>query len=535
MWRHEITIFINPTGQVRGRRTDGRLRPHRPQDHRRHLRRHGPPRRRRVQRQGPVQGRPLGLLRRAVGGQERRGGRASPPRCEVQVAYAIGVARPVSVMVDTFGTETRSPVADRAVGAGELRPASGGHHRARWTCAARSTRRRRRMATSGATTPTSRGSAPIGERSRRRELAKRALVAALSVLGAACDDRAPRPRPPGRLAACGRAAAAQVQLCWSRRAPSTGPSTTPCPPPSTGPRARARWWRARWGPARVLGVVRRRGARRRTRGAWRRWPGPWPRRRSRPRSWTWPAGWRATTRPRSPRACGWCCRPASRARCAGTPTAAGPSRRPGRPPPRGWSPARRAQAGSARQREILDALRAGGGELPAAELCRPRGHHAAHAAAHGRRRADAPRGGARALRPRLVRRRRPRATPARPARPPSRPRPSPRSTAALEAGGAPCCCTASPARARPRCTCGHRGGPRARARTSLVLVPEIALTPQLLGRLRGAARRARRRVALGPGPAAERVAEDRRIRDGRGRRGARRAQRRVRAASPTWG
>jgi S-adenosylmethionine synthetase len=27
-------------------------------------------------------------------------------RCEVQVAYAIGVARPVSVMVDTFGTET---------------------------------------------------------------------------------------------------------------------------------------------------------------------------------------------------------------------------------------------------------------------------------------------------------------------------------------------------------------------------------------------------------------------------------------------
>ncbi len=29
-------------------------------------------------------------------------------RCEVQVAYAIGVARPVSVMVETFGTETRS-------------------------------------------------------------------------------------------------------------------------------------------------------------------------------------------------------------------------------------------------------------------------------------------------------------------------------------------------------------------------------------------------------------------------------------------
>ena len=32
-------------------------------------------------------------------------------RCEVQVAYAIGMARPVSVMVDTFGTEC-VPVAD---------------------------------------------------------------------------------------------------------------------------------------------------------------------------------------------------------------------------------------------------------------------------------------------------------------------------------------------------------------------------------------------------------------------------------------
>jgi S-adenosylmethionine synthetase len=31
-------------------------------------------------------------------------------RCEVQVAYAIGVARPVSLMVECFGTETRSPV-----------------------------------------------------------------------------------------------------------------------------------------------------------------------------------------------------------------------------------------------------------------------------------------------------------------------------------------------------------------------------------------------------------------------------------------
>jgi S-adenosylmethionine synthetase len=31
-------------------------------------------------------------------------------RCEIQVAYAIGVAQPVSVMVETFGTETVNPV-----------------------------------------------------------------------------------------------------------------------------------------------------------------------------------------------------------------------------------------------------------------------------------------------------------------------------------------------------------------------------------------------------------------------------------------
>jgi S-adenosylmethionine synthetase len=37
-------------------------------------------------------------------------------RCEVQVAYAIGVAEPVSVMVDTFGTSTVSePTIMRAV------------------------------------------------------------------------------------------------------------------------------------------------------------------------------------------------------------------------------------------------------------------------------------------------------------------------------------------------------------------------------------------------------------------------------------
>ena len=58
-------------------------------------------------RQGPVEGRPLGRLRRPLGGQARRRRRARASRCEVQVAYAIGVAQPVSLMVETFGTEHR--------------------------------------------------------------------------------------------------------------------------------------------------------------------------------------------------------------------------------------------------------------------------------------------------------------------------------------------------------------------------------------------------------------------------------------------
>jgi S-adenosylmethionine synthetase len=36
-------------------------------------------------------------------------GSGAATRCEIQVAYAIGVARPVSVMVETFGTETVAP------------------------------------------------------------------------------------------------------------------------------------------------------------------------------------------------------------------------------------------------------------------------------------------------------------------------------------------------------------------------------------------------------------------------------------------
>jgi len=47
-------------------------------------------------------------------------------RCEIQVAYAIGVARPVSIMVDTFGTETVDPgrIAAMANEVFDLRPAA---------------------------------------------------------------------------------------------------------------------------------------------------------------------------------------------------------------------------------------------------------------------------------------------------------------------------------------------------------------------------------------------------------------------------
>jgi S-adenosylmethionine synthetase len=59
--------------------------------------------RRRLLGQGPDQGRPLGRLRRALSGQERRR-RGARRRCTIQLSYAIGVAEPLSIYVDTYGT-----------------------------------------------------------------------------------------------------------------------------------------------------------------------------------------------------------------------------------------------------------------------------------------------------------------------------------------------------------------------------------------------------------------------------------------------
>ncbi len=68
-----------PDRSVHHRRPGGRLRPDRAQDHRRQLRRHGAPRRRRLLRQGSVQGRPLRRLRRPLRGQEHRRRRPRGP------------------------------------------------------------------------------------------------------------------------------------------------------------------------------------------------------------------------------------------------------------------------------------------------------------------------------------------------------------------------------------------------------------------------------------------------------------------------
>ena len=67
-----------PDRPVRGRRPARRLRSDRPQDHRRHLRRLGPARRRRVQRQGPDEGRSQCRLHGPARGEEHRRRRTWP-------------------------------------------------------------------------------------------------------------------------------------------------------------------------------------------------------------------------------------------------------------------------------------------------------------------------------------------------------------------------------------------------------------------------------------------------------------------------
>ena len=77
--RRSQRLARQPDRQIRHRRPGRRLRPDRPQDHRRHLWRRGPAWRRRLLRQGSDQGRPLRRLCRALSRQERRRRRLRRP------------------------------------------------------------------------------------------------------------------------------------------------------------------------------------------------------------------------------------------------------------------------------------------------------------------------------------------------------------------------------------------------------------------------------------------------------------------------
>ena len=73
-------------------------------------------------------------------------------RCEVQVAYAIGVAHPVSLMVETFGTGKLPDAEIVAARRERVRPAPGRLPPATSTCTGRSSRRPPPTATSAART-----------------------------------------------------------------------------------------------------------------------------------------------------------------------------------------------------------------------------------------------------------------------------------------------------------------------------------------------------------------------------------------------
>ena len=102
--RRQGLLLLQPDRQVRDRRADGRHRPDRPQDHRRHLRRRGPARRRRLLGQGSDEGRPLGRVRRAVRREERRRRR---PRRPLPAAGRVRDRRRASGLARRrlFGTE----------------------------------------------------------------------------------------------------------------------------------------------------------------------------------------------------------------------------------------------------------------------------------------------------------------------------------------------------------------------------------------------------------------------------------------------
>ena len=104
-------------------------------------------------------------------------------KCEVQVAYAIGVAHPVSVMVETFGTEKRRRARRSRSWWTSTSTCARARSASTSTCTVRSTRRPRPTATSAARTTTSPG--------RRRTRPTRCARPPASA-----SDRAPSRRTP---------------------------------------------------------------------------------------------------------------------------------------------------------------------------------------------------------------------------------------------------------------------------------------------------------------------------------------------------
>ena len=80
-------------------------------------------------------------------------------RCEIELAYAIGVSHPLSIMVDTFGTGVvdEAAITEAVKRVFDLRP---GAIIRDLTCVAPSTRRRPPTVTLAVRTPTLPGSAP---------------------------------------------------------------------------------------------------------------------------------------------------------------------------------------------------------------------------------------------------------------------------------------------------------------------------------------------------------------------------------------
>jgi len=120
-----LKVYVNPTGRFRDRRPEGRRRLDRAQDHRRHLRRmarHGG---------GAFSGKDPTKVDRSAAYAARYVAKnivaaGLAERCEIQVAYAIGVAHPVSVLVETFGTGqiAEEKIAELVKAHFDLRPAA---------------------------------------------------------------------------------------------------------------------------------------------------------------------------------------------------------------------------------------------------------------------------------------------------------------------------------------------------------------------------------------------------------------------------